>query len=52
MESPTSEAELQEALDALVQEAYWNSVTIEGAYELRHPETTIPDWELICTRLD
>jgi hypothetical protein len=52
MRSPTSKVELEQELDAVVQEAYRNNVTIEGAYVLRHPETTMPDWELICTRVE
>lgn len=49
--SPTSKAELQEALTVLIRRSYQNNVAIEGAYEIRSPEKTIPDWECVCIRL-
>jgi hypothetical protein len=51
VDSPTSKAELQEALTILIRKSYQNDVAIGGAYELRSPEQTIPDWECVCTRL-
>lgn len=50
-DSPTSKAELQEALSILIRQSYQNNVAIEGAYEVRSPEKTIPDWECVCVRL-
>lgn len=49
VDSPTSKAELQEALTDLIRQSYQNDVTIEGAYELRSPEKTKPDWECVYT---
>lgn len=53
LDSPTSKAELQEALDALVQKAYDNGVEVDnGGYNLFHQETTIPDWDLTIIRVE
>lgn len=51
VDSPTSKAELREALAVLIQQSYQNDVAIEGGYELRSPEKTMPDWECVCIRL-
>jgi hypothetical protein len=52
MDSPTSKAELQEAITILIRQSQQNGVAIEGAYEIRSPEKSIPDWECVCTRLE
>ena len=52
-DSPSSKAELEEALDSLVQRAYQNGVTVDnGGYDLLHEEHDIPDWDLTIFRLD
>lgn len=53
MDAPTSKAELEEALDELVQMAYRNGVEVgNGGYDLIHHEPTIPDWDLTITRME
>lgn len=53
LDSPTSKAELEEALDALVQNAYRNGVEVDnGGYHLLHHESPIPDWDLTIIRLE
>lgn len=53
LESPTSKAELEEALDILIQKAYRNGVNVgNGGYELIHPEPTVPDWDLTIIRME
>jgi hypothetical protein len=53
LDSPTSKAELKEALDMLVREAYHNGVEVDnGGYELFHQESTIPDWDLTIIRME
>lgn len=53
LNSPTSKAELEEALDVLVQEAYFNGVEVDnGGYDLVHQQPTIPDWDLTIIRMD
>lgn len=50
-DSPSSKAELQDALASLIQESHQNGVDIEGGYELRSPEKTMPDWDCVCVQL-
>lgn len=53
LNSPTSKAELEEALDKLVKAAYRNGVDVDnGGYDLRHHETTVPDWDLTIIRME
>lgn len=53
LDSPTSKAELEKALDVLVQKAYHNGVEVDnGGYDLLHHESTIPDWDLTIIRLE
>lgn len=53
VDSPASKAELKDALDMLVQEAYYNGVEVDnGGYELIHQESTIPDWDLTIIRME
>lgn len=52
LDSPTSKSELEEALDELAQNAYQNGVKLDnGAYELRHSDQSVPDWDVTITRL-
>lgn len=44
LDSPTSKAELEAALDALVQKAFQNYVEFDnGGYDLIHQDSTIPN---------
>lgn len=53
LDSPTSKAELEEALDVLIQEAYRNGVEVDnGGYYLFHQEPAIPDWDLTIIRME
>lgn len=53
LHSPTSKAELEDALDRLLQNAYRNGINVDnGSYELIHPDETIPDWDLTIMRLE
>ncbi|MFB6136660.1 MAG: hypothetical protein ABEJ04_07855 [Halobacteriaceae archaeon] len=48
---PTTKAELEAALDALVLTAYENGVRVDnGGYSLRHADPGLPDWEVTITR--
>lgn len=52
LDSPTSKAELEEALEVLTRKAYQNGVEVgNGGYDLRHQEPTVPDWDLTIIRL-
>jgi hypothetical protein len=53
LDSPASKAELEDALDRLVQNAYRNGVHVDnGGYDLIHPDETMPDWDLTIVRLE
>lgn len=53
LDSPTSKAELEAALDTLVQSAFENGVHVaNGGYDLIHEENSIPDWDLTIIRLE
>lgn len=53
LDSPTSKAELEEALDELVQEAFKNDVEVDnGGYDLIHQDSTIPNWDLTIIRME
>lgn len=52
LDSPTSKAELEAALDELVLRAHGNGVHVgNGGYELLHDDQTIPDWDLTIVRM-
>jgi hypothetical protein len=45
---PTTKEELRQSLDRTILQAYENGVNLEnGAYQLRHDGSNIPDWELM-----
>lgn len=51
--SPTSKADLEDALDVLLQQAYRNGVNVDnGGYALVHEDDTIPDWDLTVIRME
>jgi len=53
LDSPASKAELEAALDRLLQEAYRNGVNVDnGGYDLIHTDETIPDWDLTIVRME
>lgn len=53
LDSPTSKAELKDALDELVRKAHRNGVKVgNGGYDLTHREPTTPNWDLTITRME
>lgn len=53
LDSPTSKAELEVALDELIQRAFKNGVHVgNGGYELIHDDTSVPDWDLTIVRME
>ena len=50
---PTSDEELREALETLVQNAYQNGVlTDDSSYSLVYEDSDIPDWDVLMTRVE
>lgn len=53
LNSPTSKAELEAALDALVQKAFENDVEVDnGGYDLIHQDSKVPNWDLTIIRME
>lgn len=53
MDTPTSKAELEEALDQLVRGAYQNGVTVgNGGSDFIHHGPATPIWDLTITRME
>lgn len=53
LDSPTSKAELEAALDELIQTAFSNGVHVgNGGYELTHEDNSVPDWDLTIIRME
>lgn len=53
LDSPTSKAELEAALDELIQRAFDNDVQVgNGGYELTHEASSVPDWDLTIIRME
>jgi hypothetical protein len=44
---PTTKAELQDAFDTVLLQAYRNGIQVGGqGYTIRHDDPELPDWEL------
>lgn len=49
---PTTKAELQVTLNALIDRAQVNDVALDGAYTVRYDDPETPDWEVSITPVE